>query len=66
MIHTIIIFTCTVINCAWGFFWIRHLEITYRKTKELEKRKHHLELCSRYIEVVHVPKIAKCAHGVML
>lgn len=64
MIHTIIIAVCTVINSAWGFFWIRQLEITYKKTKELEKRKHHLELCSRCIEVGSCPHNCEvCAWG---
>lgn len=64
MIHTIIIFTCTVINCALAFYWIRRIEITCKENKELEKRKHHLELCSRCIEVGSCPEnCAVCAWG---
>lgn len=55
MINTILIATCTVINCAWGFFWIRHLQINYKENKEREKRKRHFELCLRCIEVGSCP-----------
>lgn len=51
MIHTIIIFTCTIINSAWGFFWIRQLNKQYKDSK----RKRHQMLCLRCITVGSCP-----------
>ena len=47
MIHAIIIAVCTVINFAWGFFWIRQLNNQY---KERKLKRHH-DLCLRCIEL---------------
>lgn len=55
MIYTIIIVTCTIINCVWGFFWIRQLEIQCKVIEKHAKRKSHLELCARCIEVGSCP-----------
>ena len=61
MIHTIIIFTCTVINCIWGFFWIMQLK---KDCKTIKRKKKHLELCLRCIEVGSCPNnCAVCAWG---
>lgn len=57
MINTIIIVTCTVINCIWGFYWIRRFQITCKENKEREKRKRHFELCLRCI------KVGSCPHN---
>jgi len=60
MIHTIIIFTCTAINCAWGFFWIRQLNKQYKDSI----RKIHRNLCKRCIEGGSCPHNCKiCAWG---
>lgn len=60
MIHTIIIFTCTVINSAWGFFWIRQIKINYKN----DKQKRHMNLCLRCIEFGSCPHNCElCAWG---
>lgn len=64
MINTILIVICTVINCVWGFYWIRHLQINYKENKEREKRKRHIELCLRCVEVGSCPHNCEvCAWG---
>lgn len=60
MINTILIGIFTMFNCAWGFYWIRRLKIDYKN----DKRKRHLELCSRCIEVGSCPHNCEvCAWG---
>jgi hypothetical protein len=60
MINTIIIFFCTAINCAWGFYWIRQLNKQYKD----RKRKRHHDLCKRCIEVGSCPHNCEiCAWG---
>lgn len=60
MIHTIIIFTCTVINSAWGFFWIRQIYKNYRAKVRIQ----HFELCQSSIRNNICPHDCKvCAWG---
>lgn len=60
MINTILIATCTVINCVWGFFWIRQLNKQYKDSKY----KKHQMLCLRCITVDSCPHNCElCAWG---
>lgn len=64
MINTILIVTCTVINCLWGLFWLLQLDKQFNKFRKLYKRKKHLELCLRCIEVGSCTNnCAVCAWG---